>query len=118
VALKQAGPWTVGALWNQIWSFSGNQARQDVNQMFVQPFLAYTTKNALTITVQSESVGNFKADTHKWTVPINFLFSKVATFGTFPASYQVGFGVYPIHPDVGPSWKIRGAIVLLLPRRR
>jgi hypothetical protein len=28
VALKQAGPWTVGALWNQIWSFAGNTDRQ------------------------------------------------------------------------------------------
>jgi hypothetical protein len=54
VALKQAGPWTVGALWNQLWSFSGNASREDVNQMFVQPFLAYTTQKALTITLQSE----------------------------------------------------------------
>ena len=118
VVLKQAGPWTVGALWNQLWSFSGNTSREDVNQMFVQPFLAYTTTKALTITVQSESVGNFKADTDQWTVPINLLFSRVATFGAFPASYQVGFGGYVVHPEAGPSWKIRGAIVLLLPRRR
>ena len=116
--LKQAGPWTVGGLWNQLWSFSGNPSREDVKQMFVQPFLAYTTKNALTITVQSETVANFKADTERWTVPINLLCSKVATFGMFPASYQVGFGGYVVHPEVGPSWKIRGAIVLLLPRRR
>ncbi len=118
VALKQAGPWTVGALWNQLWSFSGNPSREDVNQMFVQPFVAYTTPKALTITVQSESVGNFNADDEQWTVPINLLVSKVASFGTFPASYQVGFGGYAVHPEGGPSWKIRGAIVLLLPRRR
>jgi hypothetical protein len=109
---------TAGALWNHLWSFSGNTSREDVNQMFVQPFLAYTTKSAFTITVQSESVGNFKAHTDQWTVPINLLLSKVATFGTFPASYQVGFGGYVVHPEGGRSWKIRGAIVLLLPRRR
>src|SRR5262245_1308858 len=118
VALKQAGPWTVGALWNQVWSFAGNTDRADVNQMFVQPFLAYTTKTALTITVQSESVGNFKAETDKWTIPINLLLSKVSSFGMFPASYQIGFGGYPVHPDAGPSWKVRGAIVLLLPRKQ
>ena len=118
VALKQAGPWTVGALWNQVWSFSGNQARDDVNQMFVQPFFAYTTKKALTVTVQSESVGNFNADDEQWTIPINLQVSKVATFGTVPASYLVGFGGYAVHPEGGPSWKIRGAIVLLLPKRR
>src|SRR5262245_25273460 len=84
VALKQAGAWTVGALWNQVWSFSGNTGRQDVNQMFVQPFLAYTTRTALTLTVLSESVGNFKADTEQWTIPINVLVSKVSSFGMFP----------------------------------
>jgi hypothetical protein len=118
VVLKQGGPWTVGTLWNQIWSFSGSSARDDVNQMFVQPFLAYTTKKAITLTIQSESVGNFEADTDQWTVPINVIVSKVSSFGMFPASYQVGFGGYVVHPDVGPSWKIRGAIVLLLPKRR
>jgi hypothetical protein len=41
VALKQSGPWAVGALWNQVWSFSGDPARSDVNQMFFQPFVAY-----------------------------------------------------------------------------
>src|SRR5436190_18566328 len=40
VALKQAGALTVGALWNQVWSFSGDSGRSDVNQMFLQPFLA------------------------------------------------------------------------------
>lgn len=44
VALDQTGPWTYGALWNQI-----------------------------------------------------------------PASYQLGFGAFPVHPDLGLSWKIRGA---------
>ena len=118
VALKQAGPWTMGALSNQIWSFSGNASRPEVNQMFVQPFLAYTTKKALTITLQSESVGNFEAHTDQWTVPINLLFSKVATFGPLPASYQIGFDGYAAHPEGGPTWKIRGAIVLLLPRQK
>src|SRR5262245_6189641 len=29
VVLKQTGPWTIGALWNQIWSFSGSDTRND-----------------------------------------------------------------------------------------
>jgi hypothetical protein len=46
----------------------------------------------------------------------NVLVSRRSAFGPFPASYQFGFGVYAAHPEVGPSWKIRSAIVLLLPR--
>ncbi len=118
VALKQSGPWTYGVLWNQIWSFSGNSERSDVNQMFLQPFVAYNTKNRWTFTLQSETTANWEADEDKWTVPINVLLAKLSSFGPFPASYQFGFGVFAEHPETGPSWKIRSAIVLLLPRRK
>lgn len=117
VVLKQTGPWTVGALWNQLWSFSGNDARNDINQMFLQPFLAYQAARTVTITVQSETSANWNVDEDRWTVPINVLVSKLSTFGVFPASYQLGAGGFPVHPQIGPSWKIRGAIVILLPRR-
>ena len=118
VALKQSGPWTYGILWNQIWSFSGNTERSDVNQMFVQPFVAYNTKSLWTFTLQSETTANWEADEDRWTVPINVLVAKLSSFGPFPASYQFGFGVFAEHPETGPSWKIRSAIVLLLPRRK
>ena len=117
VVLKQSGAWTFGALWNQVWSFAGNSQRNDVNQMFVQPFLAYQATRTLTLTVQSETTANWEVDEGRWTVPINVVLSKLSTFGVFPASYQVGLGGFPVHPETGPSWKIRGAIVVLLPRR-
>jgi hypothetical protein len=118
VALKQTGPWTYGALWNQVWSFSGDLGRADVSQMFLQPFLAYQATQTLTLTVQSESTANWEVDDGRWTVPINVLVSKLASFGTFPASYAIGVGGFVAHPDVGPSWKLRGAVTILLPRRR
>jgi hypothetical protein len=118
VVLKQTGKMTYGALWNQVWSFSGNTARADVNQMFLQPFFAYQATRTLTVTLQSESTANWEADEQQWTVPINVIFSKLSSFGVFPASYQLGFGGFAVHPDVGPSWKIRAAIVILLPRAR
>jgi hypothetical protein len=120
VALTQTGPWTLGALWNQVWSFSGDPSRSDVNQMFLQPFLAYQATHTITLTVQSEMTANWEADAEgeTWTVPVNVLVSKLSSLGTFPASYALGVGAFTAHPDVGPSWKIRGAITVLLPRSR
>jgi hypothetical protein len=118
VALKQTGPTTFGFLWNQVWSFSGDSTRGDVNQMFLQPFVAYTTKKLITVTVNSETTANWEVDDGRWSVPINVIVSKLSSFGAFPASYQVGFGAFAAHPDVGPSWKVRGGITILLPRRR
>jgi hypothetical protein len=45
VVLKQQGPWTVGALANQLWSVgsASNVEREDVNQTFLQPFVAYAS---------------------------------------------------------------------------
>jgi hypothetical protein len=118
VALKQAGHLTVGALFNQVWSVAGSDDRADVSQMFLQPFAAYTTQSLWTITFQSETTANWESAEDKWTVPVNLIFSKLSSFGPFPASYQFGFGVFAAHPDTGPSWKLRGAIVILLPRRK
>jgi hypothetical protein len=118
VVLKQEGQWTYGALWNQIWSFSGDSSRADVNQMFLQPFLAYQATHTVTLTVQSEMTADWEADDEQWTVPINVIASKLSSFGVFPASYQLGFGAFVAHPEIGPSWKVRGVIVILLPRMR
>ncbi len=117
VVLKQTGKMTYGALWNQVWSFSGNTQRANVNQMFLQPFFAYQATRTLTVTLQSETTANWEVEEDRWTVPINLLFGKLSSFGVFPASYQLGVGSFVEHPEIGPSWKIRGAIVILLPRR-
>jgi hypothetical protein len=116
--MEQLGPWTIGTLWNQVWSFSGNPDRAGVNQMFLQPFLSYQATRSVTLTLQSETTANWEVDEGRWTVPINVIASKLSSFGAFPASYQFGAGVFPVHPDTGPSWKVRGAIVILLPRRQ
>jgi len=119
VILEQQGRWTYGALLNQIWSFAGNDERADVSQFFVQPFLAYTTPKAVTFSVNSETIANWEASSgNQWTVPINVAVAKVATFGPFPASYQVGAGYYVEAPDGGPDWQLRATVTLLLPRRQ
>ncbi len=51
VVLKQSGPWTISALVNHIWSFAGDDNRDDMDSTFIQPFFAYTTLDAWTITV-------------------------------------------------------------------
>jgi hypothetical protein len=47
VILKQQEGWTYGILANRIWSFAdagGRNDRPEVDQMFLQPFFAYTWK--------------------------------------------------------------------------
>jgi hypothetical protein len=75
VVLKQSGPWTYGALANHIWSFAGDDDRQDVNSTFLQPFISYTTKDAWTFALNTESTYNWESE--EWSVPINFTIAKL-----------------------------------------
>ena len=87
VILKQESGWTYGVLANQIWSFAdagGSHSRPEVNQMFLQPFLAYTWKDSTTLTLNSGST--FYWDTQERSIPINLLLSHVYNFGKQPVS--------------------------------
>ena len=120
VVLKQTGPWTYGMLFNHLWSFAntGNIDRADVSQAFIQPFLTFGTKTGVTYTVQSESTANWNAsDGEEWTIPINFLVSKVTKLGPFPFSIAGGVGYYVESPSGGPEWKLRTVFALILPRK-
>ena len=103
VALKQDGPWTFGALWNQVWSFSGDASRADVNQMFLQPFLAYQATHTVTLTVQSEMTANWEADDQKWTDPdqCHRRRSCRRSARSRPVISSAS-AMFPVHPDVGP----------------
>ena len=54
VALRQSGPWTVGALANHIWSVTGDSDDGDISSTFLQPFLSYTTPKATSFTLNTE----------------------------------------------------------------
>ena len=47
VALTVHGPWVLGALINNVWSFAGDSDRKDVNQMLLQPFVNYNLPHAM-----------------------------------------------------------------------
>lgn len=87
--------------------------------MYIQPFLAYNMKHAVTATFSSESIANWDADSGQtWTIPVIAQVSKVSTFGPFPASYGIGAGYYLATPDGGPDWKLRFLFALLLPKKK
>jgi hypothetical protein len=79
--------------------------------------LAYQATKTLTLTIQSESTADWEADTDTWTIPINFEVAKLSTFGHFPGQLSIRRGRFPsAHPEDGPTWKIRGGIIILLPK--
>ena len=117
VVLKQDGPWTVGALMNQIWSVAIEEDRKSVSQMFVQPFISYTTKTHTTFSLNTETTADWNASSEngKWTVPLNFGISQILKIGKQPISVQLGGRYYVDTPAQGPNWGARFVFTLLFP---
>ncbi len=114
VALKQQGAWTYGALFNHIWSFTGDDARNEINSTFIQPFVSYVTPSETTFTLNLENTYNW--DQSQWTVPINVVVSQLFKMGSQPAQAFIGGRYYAEAPQGGPEWGIRAGLVLLFPK--
>jgi hypothetical protein len=115
VLLSQPGPWTIGLLFNHIWSTSGANDREDVSSTFLQPFVNYNLGNGLAVGAVFEATANWKADEH-WTAPLVFTVSKVARLGTRPVNFVVGAGPTIASPEGGSTWRFRVMAVFLFPR--
>jgi hypothetical protein len=120
VLLEQQGPWTVGALMNQLWSVLIEEHRSSYSAMFIQPFISYTTKTHTTFTIDTESTADWNASSSdgKWTVPVIFQISQILKIGKQPISIQIGGKYYADTPRYGPNWGVRFNFTLLYPTGR
>jgi hypothetical protein len=115
VVLAQPGKFTIGTLFNHIWSVAGAKDRSDVSTMFWQPFLNYNLGNGLAVGASSEISTNWKAD-QKVTAPLLFQISKVALVGRRPVNFAWAAGPMLASPDGGAEWRFRFQMTLLYPR--
>jgi hypothetical protein len=112
VALKQANGWTYGALANHLWSVAGDDDRADVNATFMQPFLAYTLPTYTTLSLNTESTYDWRAE--QWSVPVNLAVTQLFKVGNQPMSLQLGARYWADSPDSGAEdWGIRIAYTLV-----
>ncbi|NDR56667.1 transporter [Pseudoruegeria sp. M32A2M] len=116
VALRQVNGWTFGGLINHIWGINEPDDREQYNTTFVQPFLTYTTPDAWTFSLNTESTYEWNAE--EWSVPVNAGVSKLVTFGKQPISFQLAGRRYL---DVGgnengPDWGARFNVTFLFPK--
>ncbi|MGR4893114.1 hypothetical protein ACIPPQ_18940 [Sphingopyxis sp. LARHCG72] len=116
VALKQSGPWTYGMLANHLWSFAGAGQRDGVSATFAEPFLSYTTGDAWTLGINTETSYDWKSSS--WSVPVNVQLSKLTAIGGQPVSLQTGVRYWAASAPGGPDGLgFRATITLLFPRK-
>jgi hypothetical protein len=100
---------------NHLWSFAGDDDRQDINATFVQPFLSFTTPTAWTYSLQTESTYDWEGS--GWQVPIRVNASKVTRVGKQLVSFGGGLSYWAESTDGGPEgFGFRLTLTLLYPR--
>ena len=120
VLLTMPGPWVIGTLVNNVWSYAGWGAN-DVNTMTWQYFVNYNIpgskgwylSSAPTMTVNWEAPGR-----DQWTVPVGGGVGKVFKIGKQPMNAKVQFFGYPAKPDLGPDWGMQFQLTFLFPHKK
>ncbi len=111
--LKQSGSMTMGLLLNHIVSVAGDDAFPDVNNTFLQPFLARNFKGGNALSLNTELTQNWEAETVSGFVNLTgskvFKIGKQITQGLLGP--RIGYGPEASRADFG----VRFGIVFLFP---
>lgn len=113
VALNRDGPWTYGLLGFQSWSVGGNPTFGTQNNLFGEPFIAYTTKSAFTFVSNMQAQYNY--DSRRTSNPLYVGVSKVEVIDGVPISFAAGPIYYLSNTPGGPSgWGGRATVTLVI----
>ena len=117
VALTIQGPWVVGGLVNQYWSYAGNNDRDKVSQFLVQPFVNYNFKGGFYLVSSPIITANWEAASgNKWVIPVGggvgklFRIHKQHINTSVQAFYNVEQTTF------GPDWTLRAQVQFLFPK--
>lgn len=118
VALTMRGPWVIGALVNNVWSFGGNRYNS-YNQFTTQPFINYNFPHSPGTYLSSSPIitSNWMARSgQQWTVPVGLALGQVFRVHGQAVNAQLGAYYNVVRPDDAASWQIRAQISFLFPR--
>jgi len=110
------GHWIIGAVAQNVFSFAGDDGRQDVNAMTVRPIVNYTLPNGWYLTSSPTIAADWKADEkNRWLVPVGGGVGKILTIGRQQMSAVVESYYHARSPEIGPDWQLRLQFTLLFP---
>jgi hypothetical protein len=108
VLLAMSGPWVLGVVANNVWSWAGGGS-QNINALLIQYFVNYNFKDGWYLTSSPIITANWNASpySNKWTFPVGAGFGKLVRVGKLPFNLNAAVYYNIWHPDVGPTWTLR-----------
>lgn len=125
----QAGPsailgyfskkWVLAAFLQDWISFAGQNNRDSVHQMNLQPIASYFLPEGWSIGYSGNILANWRArdSGEVWTVPLGIGVSKVVKLGKLPVKIYVAGQYMPVHPNTfGQKWNIQLSVTPVIPK--
>ncbi len=117
VALTMPGPWVLGVLANNIWSFAGPSDRAPVNQMMLQYFVTYNFSDGSYISSSPIITANWLAKGNdRWVVPVGVGVGKLFMVQEQPINAEIGVYYNLLKPDPASHWQFRFGLAFLFPK--
>lgn len=116
VVLVKPGPWLVGSLVQQLWSYAGSD--QTVSFLSWQYFINYTFDSGWYLTSTPTMTANWEADSDEtWTVPVGGGIGRLLRFQKAPpVDVKLQAFGFPEKPPGAASWSVQLQVKLLFPK--
>jgi len=117
IAQKVPGRCTFGGLVTHVWSFAGDDERDDVSLTTIQPIVAYfLTQMGTSLIWTSETTYDWMAEQDGWQVPMTLALEQVLPgFGGTFFAVDVAGTYYLEKPEFAQDWDIRGVVSFIIP---
>ncbi len=116
IAVKETGRWVFGGLVSYSRSIDRGDGDPKVDAFFVQPFVDYTTDNAVLFELTSEA--SFDREEDEWSIPLEFTVNKFFEVGNFVMAVGGGPRYWIESPDSGPEgWGVNFSVYFFLPNQ-
>ena len=116
VLLTTRGPYVLGLLANQLWTFADAGGDPEVNQLLIQPFVNYNFGKGWAISTGPIITANWSAPSgQEWTVPLGLGITRTTLFAGRPINIGAQYYYNVVHPDNGPASQFRIVFALLYP---
>ena len=117
VALFMDGPWVLGALANQQWSFAG-WGDKDVNALLIQPFVNYNLPHGWYLAAPRSSRRLLGQQRQSLDRPCRRWWRQTWRVGKvgLPVNTQIQAFYNAETPEFGPDWQLRVQIQFLFPK--
>jgi hypothetical protein len=118
VVLTMQGPWVLGALANNQWSFAG-WGHNDVNLALLQPFLNYNFSHGWYLSSAPIMTADWTTgSSNRWTIPAGGGGGKIWRVGKvgLPVNTQIQAFYNTFRPENGSNWQLRFQLQFLFPK--